>query len=67
MCIRDRGWAVYSGGRLRGNFILGNNNKSDVIERGTGRDSEQFYGVDEVLEPRSNRVSDAGVQREYNP
>jgi len=64
---RNGGWAVYSGGRLRGNFILGNNNKSDVIERGTGRDSEQFYGVDEVLEPRSNRVSDAGVQREYNP
>ena len=31
------------------------------------RDSEQFYGVAEVLEPRSNRVSDAGVQREYNP
>ena len=63
---RNGGWAVYSGGRLRGNFILGNN-ESDAIERGTGRDSEQFYGVDEVLEPRSNRVSDAGVQREYNP
>ena len=63
---RNGGWAVYSGGRLQGNFILGNN-ESDTVERGTGRDSEQFYGVDEVLEPRSNRVSDAGVQREYNP
>jgi len=63
---RNGGWAVYSGGRLRGNFIWGNN-ESDLVDRGTGRDSEQFYGVAEVLEPRSNRVSDAGVQTEYNP
>ena len=59
------GWAVYNGGRLRDNFIRGNNERgANVVERGTGRDSGQFYGVDEVLESRSSPVPDAGVQRE---
>lgn len=59
------GWAVYDGGRLRDNFIRGNNERgSDVVEHGTGRDGGQFYGVDEVLDPRVSPVVDAGVQRE---
>lgn len=63
--ILNGGWAVYEGGQLRDNFIRGNNEEAPgVIERGTGRDSGQFYGVDEVLEPRASPVLDAGVQRE---
>ena len=63
--ILNGGWAVYNGGRLRENFIRGNKEKGpDVIERGTGRDSGQFYGVDEVLDPRPSPVPDAGGQRE---
>ena len=62
--ILNGSWAVYDGGRLRENFIRGNNDQGpDVVDRGTGRDSGQFYGVDEVLDPRAAPVSDAGVQR----
>jgi hypothetical protein len=63
--ILNGGWAVYDGGRLRDNFIRGNNERGpDVIDRGTGRDSGQFYGVDEVLDPRASPVPNAGVERE---
>jgi hypothetical protein len=63
--ILNGGWAVYDGGRLRENFIRGNNEQgAETIERGTGRDSGQFYGVDEVLDPRSAPVSDAGIPRD---
>lgn len=63
--VLNGGWAVYDGGRLRDNFIRGNNERgTDVIEHGTGRDGGQFYGVDEVLDPRAAPVVDAGVQRE---
>lgn len=59
------GWAVYDGGRLRENFIRGNKEiGAEVIDRGTGRESGQFYGVDEVLDPRAAPVPDAGTQRE---
>ena len=59
------GWAVYDGGRLRENYLRGNKEIGpDVVDRGTGRDSGQFYGVDEVLDPRAAPVPDAGVQRE---
>lgn len=62
--LMNGGWAVYDGGRLRDNFIRGNND-TDVgtVEVGTGRDSEQFYGTDEVFDPRSSPVSDAGIPR----
>ena len=59
------GWAVYDGGRLRENYIRGNKEIGpDVVDRGTGRESGQFYGVDEVLDPRAAPVPDAGTQRE---
>tara|TARA_B100000519_G_scaffold185520_1_gene180754 strand:+ start:165 stop:1160 length:996 start_codon:yes stop_codon:yes gene_type:complete len=59
----NSGWAVYEGGRLRDNFIRGNNNLAR-IEQSNSRNSEQFYGVDEVLDPRSSPVLEAGVQTE---
>ena len=63
--ILNRGWAVYDGGRLRENYIRGNKEIGpDVVDRGTGRESGQFYSVDEVLDPRTAPVPDAGVQRE---
>ena len=63
--IMNRGWAVYEGGRLRDNFLRGNNEAGiDVIERGTGRDGVQYYGVEEVFDPRSTPVPDAGIPRE---
>ena len=63
--IMNGGWAVYDGGRLRDNFIRGNKAAGvDVVERGTGRDGLQFYGVDEIFDPRSSPVPDAGIPRE---
>ncbi len=63
--IMNGGWAVYDGGRLRDNFIRGNKEAGvDVVERGTGRDGLQFYGIDEVFDPRSSPVPDAGIPRE---
>lgn len=63
--ILNGGWAVYEGGRLRENYIRGNKEIGpDVVDRGTGRESGQFYSVDEVLDPRASPVPDAGVQRE---
>ena len=63
--VLNGGWAVYDGGRLRENYIRGNKEIGpDVVERGTGRESGQFYGVDEVLDPRAAPVPDAGTQRE---
>lgn len=63
--IMNGGWAVYDGGRLRDNFLRGNKEAGvDVVERGTGRDGLQFYGVDEIFDPRSSPVPDAGIPRE---
>ena len=63
--VLNGGWAVYDGGRLRENYIRGNKEIGpEVVDRGTGRESGQFYGVDEVLDPRAAPVADAGVQRE---
>ena len=59
----NSGWAVYEGGRLRDNFIRGNK-KSANVEQSDNRNSEQFYGVDEVLDPRSSPVLEAGIQAE---
>ena len=59
------GWAVYDGGRLRENYISGNKEiGAGVVDRGTGRESGQFYGVDEVVDPRAAPVPDAGTRRE---
>ena len=63
--VLNGGWAVYDGGRLRENYIRGNKEIGpEIVERGTGRESGQFYGVDEVFDPRAAPVPDAGVQRE---
>ena len=59
------GWAVYDGGRLRDNFIQGNKQVGgNITELGVGTQSEQFYGVEEVFEPRNSPVAEAGVPRE---
>ncbi len=63
--LMNGGWAVYDGGRLRENYIRGNKEIGpDVVDRGTSRESGQYYGVDEVLDPRAAPVPDAGAQRE---
>ncbi len=63
--ILNKGWAVYDGGRLRENYIRGNKEIGpDVVDRGIGRESGQFYNVDDVLDPRAVPVPDAGIQRE---
>ena len=59
------GWAVYDGGRLRDNFIQGNKQVGgNITELGIGAQSEQFYGVEEVFEPRNSPVAEAGLPRE---
>ena len=59
------GWAVYDGGRLRDNFIQGNKQVGpNITELGIGVQGEQFYGVEEVFEPRNSPVVEAGVPRE---
>ena len=59
------GWAVYDGGRLRDNFIQGNKQVgANITELGIGAQGEQFYGVEEVFEPRTSPVAEAGVPRE---
>lgn len=56
------GWAVYDGGRLRDNYISGNKQLGiNVTELSIGTQSDQFYGVDEVFDPRNSPVSEAGV------
>ena len=58
----NSGWAVYDGGRLRDNFISGNKQVGpNVTELSIGTQSDQFYGVDEVFDPRNSPVSEAGV------
>ncbi|MDE0314314.1 MAG: right-handed parallel beta-helix repeat-containing protein [Candidatus Poribacteria bacterium] len=58
----NSGWAVYDGGRLRDNYISGNKLVGpNVTELSIGTQSEQFYGVDEVFDPRNSPVSEAGV------
>lgn len=59
----NNGWAVYDGGRLRDNYISGNKQVGpNVTELSVSTQSEQYYGVDEVFEPRETPVSEAGVQ-----
>ena len=61
----NNGWAVYDGGRLRDNFISGNKQVGpNVIELSIGTQSDQYYGVDEVFDPRNSPVSEAGVPRD---
>ncbi|RKU28275.1 hypothetical protein C6497_09830 [Candidatus Poribacteria bacterium] len=61
----NNGWAVYDGGRLRDNYISGNKQVGpNVPELSIGTQSDQFYSVEEVFEPRSTPVSDAGLPRD---
>lgn len=58
----NSGWAVYDGGRLRDNYISGNKQVGlNVTEMSISTQSDQFYGVDEVFDPRNTPVSEAGV------
>ncbi len=58
----NNGWAVYDGGRLRDNYINGNKQVGpNVTELSIATQSDQFYGVDEVFDPRDTPVSEAGV------
>lgn len=62
--VSNDGWAVYDGGKLSDNFIRGNKKeKLNAIDAGTGRNSTQYYGVDEVREVRKSEVTDAGPQK----
>lgn len=61
----NNGWAVYDGGRLRDNYISGNKQVGpNVTDLGIGTQSDQFYSVEEVFDPRSTPVSDAGLPRD---
>ena len=63
--IHNGGWAVYSGGRLTGNFIQGNKERGmNSVDSSDSLSSNQYYGVENVESPRSSRVRDAGVRRE---
>ena len=58
----NNGWAVYDGGRSRDNYINGNKQVGpNVTELSIATQSDQFYGVDEVFDPRDTPVSEAGV------
>lgn len=58
----NNGWAVYDGGRLRDNYISGNKQVGpNITELSIATQSDQFYGVDEVFDPRDTPVSEAGV------
>ncbi len=61
----NNGWAVYDGGRLRDNYISGNKQVApNVIELSISTQSDQYYGVDEVFDPRNSPVTEAGVPRD---
>ena len=61
----NNGWAVYDGGRLRDNYISGNKQVGpNVTELSISTQSDQFYSVEEVFDPRSTPVSDAGLPRD---
>ena len=61
----NNGWAVYDGGRLRDNYISGNKQVGpNVTELSIGTQSDQFYSVDEVFDPRTTPVSEAGVPKD---
>lgn len=58
----NNGWAVYDGGRLRDNYISGNKQVGpNITELSIATQSDQFYGVDEVFDPRDTPVLEAGV------
>ena len=59
------GWAVYDGGRLRDNFIQGNKEVGPgITELSVSTQSDQYYSVDEVFDPRNSPVVEAGVPNE---
>lgn len=63
--IFNGGWAVYGGGKLKSNFIQGNKERGmDTVDTGQSFSGDQFYGVESVESPRSNRIMDVGVRRE---
>jgi len=62
--IRNGGYAVKDGGRLRDNFIQGNNGlPPNAVEVGTSPQSGQLFGVEEVISSRSSPNAEAGDRR----
>ena len=62
---QNMGWAVYDGGRLRDNYISGNKQVGpNVTEQSISTQSDQFYSVDEVFDPRTTPVAEAGVPQD---
>ena len=62
--LRNGGWAVYDGGRLSDNFIKGNNKAGpNVVDTGRSTTSTQYYGIDEIEQPRGSEVMEAGPHR----
>jgi parallel beta-helix repeat protein len=63
--VHNGGWAVYGGGRLMDNFIMGNNKRPpDEVETGTGPSSKQYQQVEEISGMRTSPIPYAGVKRE---
>jgi len=62
--VHNGGWAVYGGGRLIDNFIMGNNKRPpDEIETGTGPTGKQYQQVEEISGMRTSPIPYAGIRR----
>ena len=62
--LRNGGYAVKDGGRLRDNFIQGNNGlPSNAVETGLSPQGGQLFGVEEVISARSSPNAEAGERR----
>ncbi|MDA1193309.1 MAG: right-handed parallel beta-helix repeat-containing protein [Candidatus Poribacteria bacterium] len=62
--VRNGKHAVRDGGRLFDNFIQGNNGlPPTVVEMSLSPQSNQVFGVEEVVSARSSSVSEAGERR----
>jgi len=62
--VHNGGWAVYGGGRLIDNFIMGNNKRPpDEVETETGPTGKQYRQVEEISGVRTSPVPYAGIRR----
>lgn len=62
--VHNGGWAVYGGGRLIDNFIMGNNRRPpDEVETEMGPTGKQYQQVEEISGMRTSPVPYAGIRR----
>ncbi|MCD6507382.1 right-handed parallel beta-helix repeat-containing protein [Candidatus Poribacteria bacterium] len=62
--VHNGGWAVYGGGRLIDNFIMGNNRRPpDEVETETGPTGKQYQQVEEISGMRTSPIPYAGIRR----